>query len=144
MNKMTRIVNKERARRRHGFTLVEMLVTVGILGFILVALLQFFVEMMSLNDISRDRTVAVSHAQYVLEDIRSSSGVIVDQIDSGEWDLDTDTEFSERGLVRLESEVVDVGREAGADPVVITVDITWQQGNGRQQQVTFTTIDSGV
>ena len=126
-----------------GLTFVELIVTVAIFGFTLTTLLKFFVDSMNLNALSRDMTLAVSHAQYVLEDIRSSSGVITSQIDNGEWDLDTDGEFTSRELLRIESETIDVSHDS-ASPLTITVVITWREKNTRQQQLTFATADAGV
>jgi type II secretory pathway pseudopilin PulG len=130
-------------RGSSGLTFVEIIVTVAILSFALTTLLKFFVDSMNLNALSRDVTLAVSHAQYVLEDIRSSSGVIKDQIDSGVWDLDTDGEFNGRSLLRIKNETIDVSHD-GATPLTITTVITWQMDNGRQEQLTFVTVDAGV
>lgn len=126
-----------------GFSLVEMMFGVGILGFILAGLLSFLVEFSTLNKLSRDLTFVTSHAQYVLEDIRSSSGVIINQIDAGEWDLNTDAEYAAAGLQRLSGEVVDVSHN-NASPLTITVNITWNQENGRATSQTFYTIDAGI
>lgn len=126
-----------------GFTFIEVLVAVGILGLILTSLLGFFAQSIELNATSQESTLAVSHAQYVLEEIRSSSGVIINQIDAGVWDLGTDAAFTSRDLTRLNNEIIDVSHD-GAVPPTVSVLITWQRRNGRQEQLTFTTIDSGV
>lgn len=130
-------------KRRKGFTFVEVLVTVGLLGGSVGALLTFFVQTIELNNVSRDMSLAVSHVQYVLEEIRSSSGVIVSQIDNGVWNYDTDTEFSDRELTRLNNETIQV-QYAGAGALTITVTLAWQMNNGRWQNLVFQTIDSGV
>jgi prepilin-type N-terminal cleavage/methylation domain-containing protein len=130
-------------RHHQAFTFLEVLIAVGILGLVLTALLSFFVQVIELNTISRSISLAASHAEYVLEDVRSSSGVLISQIDSGLWDLDTDGEFAAKGLSRLDNEVIDVSHD-GATPLTITVTISWQATNGRQEQLTFLTIDSGV
>jgi prepilin-type N-terminal cleavage/methylation domain-containing protein len=130
-------------RGSKGVTFVELIVTVAILGSALVILLKFFVDSMNLNALSRDVTLAVSHAQYVLEDIRSSSGVIKDQIDSGVWNLNTDVKFTNSGLLRIYNEAINVSDDSGT-PLTITVVITWQEDSGRQEQLTFVTVDAGV
>jgi len=130
-------------RRSKGFTFAELLVTVLLLGGAVGAMLTFFVQSIELNNISRDMSLAVSHVQYVLEDIRSSSGVIVNQIDNGVWNYDTDTEFSDRELTRLPSETILV-QYSGTAPLTITVNLGWQMNNGRWQTLMFQTIDSGV
>jgi len=130
-------------KKHKGFTFAEVLVTVALLGGSVGALLTCFVEVIELNNISRDMSLAVSHVQYVLEDIRSSSGVIVTQIDNGVWNYDTDTEFSDKGLTRLKNETIQV-QYAGTGALTITVVMGWQMNNGRWQTVTFQTIDAGV
>jgi prepilin-type N-terminal cleavage/methylation domain-containing protein len=130
-------------RTSKGFTFPELLVTIAILGGSVGALLTFFVQSIELNNISRDMSLAVSHVQYVLEDIRSSSGVIVTQIDNGVWNYDTDPEFSDKGLTRLQNETVQV-QYTGTDALTITVTLGWQMNNGRWQNLIFQTIDAGV
>ena len=130
-------------KRSRGFTFVEVLVTVAILGGAVGALLTFFVQTLELNNTDRDISQAISHAQYVLEDIRSSSGVIVTQIDNGIWNYDTDTEFTDRGLVRLQNETIQV-QYAGTSSLTITVTLNWQMNNGRGQSLMFQTIDAGI
>lgn len=130
-------------RYGHGLTLAELIVTVGILGGVVAALLAFFVQSMALNNVNRDMSLAVSHIQYVLEDIRSSSGVLVTQINNAVWDYDTDAEFSDRGLTRLKDETIQVQHD-NADPLTITVKLDWQLNNGRWQELLFQTIDAGI
>jgi type II secretory pathway pseudopilin PulG len=129
--------------KNRAFTFVEILVSIGVLALTLTALIAFFAQSLELNAISQDKTLAASHAQYVLEDIRSSSGVINTQIDAGVWDIDTNDEFAVLGLQRMDNEVIDVAHDASTPPE-LTVTITWQLKNGRQEQITFYTIDSGV
>jgi len=126
-----------------GLTFVEIIVTVAILGFTLTALLKFFVDAMNLNALSRDVTLAVSHAQYVLEDIRSSSGVIKDQINNGVWNLSNDSQFNNQALLRIKNETITTTQDNGT-PIIITVVISWQEDSGRQEQLTFVTADAGV
>jgi prepilin-type N-terminal cleavage/methylation domain-containing protein len=126
-----------------GFTFVEVLVTIALLGGSVGALLTCFVQSIELNNISRDMSLAVSHVQYVLEDIRSSSGVLVSQIDAGVWNYDTDTKFANKGLTRLNNETIQV-TYTGAGALTITVILGWQMNNGRWQNLTFQTIDAGV
>jgi type II secretory pathway pseudopilin PulG len=126
-----------------GLTFVELIVTVAILGFALTTLLKFFVDSMNLNALSRDVTLAVSHAQYVLEDIRSSSGVIKDQINNSVWNLSNDSQFNTLGLLRIKNETITTTQDNGT-PITITVVISWQEDSGRQEQLTFLTADAGV
>jgi len=127
-----------------GFTLVELLVSVGILVFVLMAVLGLFVEMLHLNNMSREMTLATSHAQHILEDIRSSSGVIINQIDNYEWDFDTDEKFAQKGLLRIKNEIIEVNYDDTQTPMPLTVSVTWEAQNSREYSLTFVTMDTGV
>lgn len=127
-----------------GFSFVEVLVSVGILGLIVTALIGFFPHTMELNDVSQDTTIAVSHVQYILEDIRASSGVIKTQIDANVWDLNTDAHFTSKDLTRLNNETIDTSYDPVKTPAEVTVVVSWDMRNGRHETFTFTTIDSGV
>lgn len=56
--------------RRQGFTLVEMMMGVFILGGALMAFLQALMGCMSLNLKNEQLTIAVNDAQYVLEQMK--------------------------------------------------------------------------
>lgn len=133
-----------RSDAKKGLTFVELLMAVGVMGFILTAMVRFFMEMMVLNTLSRDTTLAVSHAEYILEDIRSSSGVLTTQIDNHEWDWDNDAAFSSRCLMRIRNETIDVSYDPTQTPPPITVSVNWDMDNGRHTGLAFVTLDTGV
>jgi len=56
-----------------GFTLVEVLVTVGILAFVLSGLLAMYVNLFLLGDINRQTTLANNSAQARIEEIRNTN-----------------------------------------------------------------------
>lgn len=63
------------ARRRlsHGvgFTLIELMIAVGVLIIVLVGLLQIFIYCLNLSEFAGNATLAISEAQGELEEIRS-------------------------------------------------------------------------
>ena len=52
-------------------TLIELMITIGVLAIVLIGLLQLFVYCFNLNEISGNLTVAVSEAQGKMEEIRN-------------------------------------------------------------------------
>lgn len=63
------------ARRRFshgvGFTLIELMIAVGVLIIVLVGLLQIFIYCLNLSEFAGNTTLAISEAQGKLEEIRS-------------------------------------------------------------------------
>lgn len=76
-----------------GFSLAELLLAAAILAFVSSILLQAAIYTLVLNTTSRNSTSAITHAQYVMEDIRSkninSTGFsnIISDINSGNWSM---------------------------------------------------------
>lgn len=56
---------------RRGFTLVEVMISVGVLAFVIVGLLQLFVYCSTLADAAGNMTLAVNEAQTKMEEIRN-------------------------------------------------------------------------
>lgn len=54
-----------------GFTLVELLLAVVILGFTLAGLIQVFIRCSALSELSRNKTTAMSEIQGKMEEIRN-------------------------------------------------------------------------
>jgi len=117
-----------------GVTLVELMIATTILVFALCALLNFYVSCLFLDDSTRNLTLAMSHAQYIMEEIKNSdfSGLEFD-ITSGSWDWD-ETDISSKNLVLLNSESIDTSIFQSGTPLGVTVKVNWQDQNGRDRQ----------
>lgn len=121
-----------------GFSMLELVVAAGVLGFTLVALLAFFLNAIYLNELSRDRTTAISHAQYVTEDIRNTDfSTVPAQITAGTWNWNTAT-VSAKGLVALKDESITTSY-SGSGIITVTVTVSWNEAAGRAQSMTLTT-----
>lgn len=74
-----------RFKRARGFTLIELLVVTGILGFIILGLIQSLILSSVLADISNRKTIAVSEAQDKLEEILNHNfdTIVVDYASGG-------------------------------------------------------------
>ncbi len=125
-------------RRNQGVSLVELLVAVLILGVTLPAILLTFINSMLLNETDRNNCVAVEHAQYVLEEIKSSTAsAVASEINSGNWDWNTNQIESE-GLTPLREEAIDTS-VSGTDFLTITVSVSWDDRLGRERSTNVQT-----
>ncbi|NTV28597.1 MAG: type II secretion system protein [Candidatus Omnitrophica bacterium] len=143
MHKKNLLFTVNKAPSSAGFTLVEIILAAGILGIILSVMLSFFVNAIALNKASRDLTIAVSHAQYVLEDIRNASFYNVpSQIDSGVWTWDAKA-VTDKGLHPLKNEQITTTK-VGTELLTVTVTVTWGDASGRPESLVLMTHMAGA
>ncbi len=128
--------------KESGFTMPEMLLTAAILGYALSAVLAAYIGNMALNEASRNLSSAVSHAEFVLEDIRNTSfSSVAGNITSGNWNWNTST-VTTKGLTALNSEAI-ATTSSGTNPLDITVTVTWNDAHGRSRSRALKTTISG-
>lgn len=120
---------------KKGLTLAEVLLGTLILTFALVAVVALFANCIILNESSRNLTIAVSHAQLVMEEIKDTpfSG-----IPSGDWDWDT-AQIGTEGLSALTNESITT-TITGTDLLDVTVTATWDNRGGRTRNITLQTL----
>ena len=123
---MVRVNNK-------GLTLSELLLAAAILAFVICGLIALYVHCSLLNSANRNLTVAITHAQYVMEELRNAdfSG-LESSIDAGGWDWD-DAAIETEGLVALKNEAIDASVTQSGDPLGVSVRVDWQDRNGRNR-----------
>ncbi len=103
-----------------GFTLVEVMLATAILVFVLSSLLLVFINCIILNESSRNLTVAVSHAEFALEEIKSWDFSNI-TIGSTSWNI------TSIGLTPLNSETLVITLTgAGTNPKNITANVIWK------------------
>lgn len=126
---------------RKGFTLIEILLTAAFLVFTVSAILMLFANCIFLNAGNRALTVAMSHAQRVMEEIRDTNfSVIETNINNGYWDWDTST-IEGKGLVALSEEAIDTNKiGADSDLLNIMVIVSWEERNQRSKSVSLETL----
>ena len=130
------------ARKINAFTLPELLLTAAILSYSLSAVLATYINSIALNDASRNLTTAVSHADFVLENIRNTTFAnIAANISSGSWNWNTAT-ITTRGLTALNSESIAV-TSSGTNLLDVVVTVSWNDLHGRSRSRVVNTTISG-
>jgi hypothetical protein len=124
---------------KNGVTLTELIVATGILVFAVSGILLLFVNCAFLNESSRNLTSAVSHAQFVMEDIKNTTfSQIVSDAGDGRWDWGID-DIESAELMPLNNESIETTL-AGLDPLDISVTVHWQDRNQRDRAFILKTL----
>ncbi|OQB12858.1 MAG: hypothetical protein BWY16_00355 [Candidatus Omnitrophica bacterium ADurb.Bin205] len=110
---------------KRGFTLSELLLAVAILAFAMSGMLYLFVNCSFLGNANRNLSLAVSHGQFVMEDIKAAefSG-LQESINAGVWNWDAAT-ISAKGLTALNNESI-ITASTGVEPLHIVVTVLWK------------------
>ena len=116
-----------------GFTLVELLLAVFILSVSIVGVLLLFSQSMLSTEYAWDKTIAVSHAEGVLEAMQLKNNLT--DITTADW-----PQWAEnQGFNTLPEESLEVlFTNAAADPLAIQVTVYWVRKE-RKSQVVLTT-----
>ncbi|MBI3615498.1 MAG: type II secretion system protein [Candidatus Omnitrophica bacterium] len=110
--------------KRHGFTLIEILVTVSIFVITTAALVGFYVSIAAMNESSRNMTRAMADARAVLEQIRNVSIGGLAAVTGTGWTAWA----TANNLTSLNNEAVTVAYvNPAADPLDVTVTINWSE-----------------
>ncbi len=124
-----------------GFTLSELLLAAAILVFVLAGLLALFLNCLILNEANRNLTIAMTHAQYIMEEIKDEDfDGLEAKINNGDWDLDASAiQSAPYGLAALSNETIDVNATQSGNPLGISVTVQW---NERGQRIRSTELDT--
>lgn len=124
-----------------GVTLSELMIATLILAFVLIGILSLFINCMLLNESNRNLTIAASHAQYILEEIRSTNfDQIETKINNSDWDLnETEIKTAPYNLTALDSEAIDTNVIQTGDPLGISVTVNWSDRGQRQRSTELQT-----
>ncbi len=116
-----------------GFTMVELLIAVFLLSVGIVASLLFFTNAMNASEFAREMTVATTHGEYILEEMKTRPTLA--NITATNWT----SWASAQSLNSLNAESVSVTyTNASADPLDTTVAVSWVR-RGRTNNVTLKT-----
>ncbi len=130
------------SKLRKAFTLPEILLAAMILGFCVSVILISYINSLNLNDSSRNLTIASSHAEFILEEIRNQPlDDVRRQIEAGEWFFN-ERRIAEKMLQPLKNELIRVEGSV-EDPLKIKVTVTWKDKNSRERDYALKTIISG-
>ena len=128
-------------KTKKSLTLAELLMAAVILALACLILFLLFANCIILNERSRSLTTAVSHAQYVMEDIKNNvSSNLHSQISNGRWNWDC-ANIEEQGLDVLDQETIETQSTVVASGFLdIVVGVAWQDRALRQQNMTLETL----
>ena len=123
-----------------GFTLVEVLIAVGILAVVIMGLLQLFVYCSNLAEAAGNTTLAINEAQNKMEEIRNHdfNAIAIDYASGGTpGDTFALTSLNGTGAVTTSQ----VG--GSSELLQIQVDVAWQSKNGRSLSTALTGLIAG-
>ncbi|OGX36786.1 MAG: hypothetical protein A3G91_00815 [Omnitrophica WOR_2 bacterium RIFCSPLOWO2_12_FULL_50_9] len=132
---MFRKTRKKIFQSPQGFTLVEVLIAVGILAIVIVGLLQLFVSCSALAEAAGNTTFALNEAQNKMEEIRNHDfDSIATDYASGGTPGNTFTLSTLNGTGTVATSQVGGSSEL----LQIGIDVSWQNKNGRSFSTTLT------
>ncbi len=107
-------------KNKQGLTLVEVLITVFVLSVGILSTLLFFTNSIISTEYARDLTVATSHSEYILEEMKTRPTLA--NITSTNWS----TWFTGQSVDFLPSETVSVTYvNSASNPLDITAQVSW-------------------
>lgn len=128
-----------------AFTLPELLIAAVILAVALSGLLMLFINCILLNESNRNLTVATSHGEYILEEIRGAgfSGLEAQIVNNNGtpagWDLDAGQIQSQYNLTALADETISTWVTQSGNPLGVSVQVSWSDRTHRQRQTELQT-----
>lgn len=139
------MVRKKNSVSVTGFTLSELLLAAAILVFVLAGLLALFINCLVLNDANRNLTVATTHAQYIMENIKDAADTgfasLESNINSGNWDLNTSQiQSAPYNLPALNNENINTNVTQSGNPLGISVIVQWNDRGGRPRSTELDTL----
>ncbi|MBU0634094.1 MAG: hypothetical protein KKB82_00160 [Candidatus Omnitrophica bacterium] len=124
--------------REKAFTLSELMVSALILALILVSIVAVLTNINLLNETNRNLTIAVTHAEYLIEEIKNASfSGLESNIGSGVWDFTSAQLSATYGLSGLNNESVNTTVEQSGNPLEISVTVNWTDIGQRNRSVTL-------
>jgi prepilin-type N-terminal cleavage/methylation domain-containing protein len=119
-----------------GFTLIEVVIGIGIFALVLSAMLSGLISFTSLAEMARSKTVAVNDAKQVMEQTHDTLFSTVTSVDWTSW-------ASNNGCNTLGNERVNVAftypEPPATDLLQITTTVTWQVKN-RPMSISLVTL----
>lgn len=127
---------------RTALTLAEVMVAAVFLTVVLGGILMLFVNCSLLNEANRNLTAAITHAQYIMEEIKGEEFALVEEkIDNGDWDLGAEViSSSPYNFSPLLNEVIDTEAADSADGTLqVSVNVWWQDRRQRDRSIQIDT-----
>lgn len=124
---------------RKAFSLIELMISAALLITVLVPILVLFYHYLVVMEMSRNSSVAVSDASFILESMRSTEPFTINNVISA---YPSGIDVSSRiGPIKLKDETVRVFyQNPSADPLIVTVRVDWKdEVKTRDRLLTITT-----
>ena len=131
-------INKSKVR---ALTLAEVMIAAAVLILVCSMLYLLFVNCIILNQLNRERTIAMSHAEYIMEEIRNESftGLHAKIMTSNFWDWD-EADITAAELQALTGESINVtSDDSVADLLDVSVTVSWTNRRSETGQETLRT-----
>ena len=128
-----------------GFTLVEVLIAVGILAVVIVGLLQLFVYCSTLAEAAGNTTLAVNEAQNKIEEIRNHNFTsIATDYASGGTPGNTFPVPDRDGTGTIGTGTITTSQVGGSSALLqIQINVSWQNKNSRNFATALTGLIAG-
>lgn len=132
---------------RKGLTLSELLLAALIIVCVLVLIMENFIACVFLNETNRDYIIAISHAQYVMEEIKGKASTISGFKDltpeyvNTNWDLANAAAINTKNLIALRGESIDAS-VTGTTLLDVVVTVTWRDRSNRSRSTALETLIS--
>jgi prepilin-type N-terminal cleavage/methylation domain-containing protein len=124
-----------------GFTLVELLIAVMIISIAFLAVLQLFSTTLFSAATNRNTSIAMTHLQYVMEDIKSTKFIdIVNKINAGNWNMNS-AQITAAGLQSLTNETI-ASQVSGTTLLTVTTTVNWFDNRNRPRNISLKTFFS--
>ncbi|MFH1519447.1 MAG: hypothetical protein ABIE75_02625 [Candidatus Omnitrophota bacterium] len=120
---------------RKSLTLSEIMIATIFIAVALSGILLLFINCMLLNAANRNSTVAITHAQYIMEEVRGTDFTLIQGlVGGGHWDLDsTGLSAAPYNLAVLDNEAIDTTVTVVGNMLEIEVVVSWQDRLGRNR-----------
>ena len=133
-----------------GFTLGEVILSASILAIVFAGLSALNVGCIVLNEANRNLTFAMTHAQYVAEEIEDTllncnssldvyNNIEVEITNNGKWNWDS-AEITAEGFTALTNENITTTVTTNGDPLGVNVKVAWQDRAQRQREINIDTL----
>lgn len=126
-----------------AFTLIEVLLASALLVFTLPVILMLFANCIFLNASNRALTIATSHAQGVMEEIKDTKfSAIETNINNGSWNWNISNNIEGRVLTVLPGETIDTYFIGSGSSVLLNVRTTveWKERGQRSRSISLETL----
>ena len=111
-----------------------------ILTFVLAGLLLLFTNCILLNAANRELSIATSHAEYILEDIRAAGFTDISNNGVSRWDLTTaQLQVSPYSFTALSGETITASIFQSGNPLGVSVKVDWHDRGQRDRSTELKT-----